>query len=94
MRFTGFVPEVGGCGSGGVLGSPLPLGFPEFGVGDDGFQEGDELVDFVFFEVDFEAGQWIVLKAGDDHFAFAVNEDEVVAGPIGGVMLYGVFPME
>ena len=90
----GSFPGWGGCVSRDVEGSPFPLGFPEFGVGDDGFQEGDELVDFIFFEVDFEAAQWIVLKAGDDHFAFAVDEDEVVAGPIGGVMLDGVFPME
>lgn len=87
----GSFPRWGGSVARGVGGSPLPFGFSELGVGDDGFQEGDELVDFVFFEVDFEAGQWIVLKAGDDHFAFAVDEDEIVASPVGGVMLDGVF---
>lgn len=44
--------------------------------------------------MDLEAAQWIVLKAGDDHFAFAVYENEVVASPVGGVMLDGVFPVE
>ena len=75
-------------------GLPLPLGFAEFSMWNHRLQEGNEVVDSGFFEVDFKACQGIGMKAGDDHFSLAIDEDEVIARPVSGVMLDEVFPVE
>jgi hypothetical protein len=75
-------------------GLPLPLRFAEFSVWNNGFQEGNEVIDSGFFKVDFEAGQGIGMKAGDDHFPLAVDKNEVIARPVSGMVLDGVFPVE